>query len=89
MDQIHLSPLVDQIQLALGHISNKKLLIWSLDAPSYYQMIWSVDASICFQSRKSVETYEIRKLNTYDGCTDLMSNGAGSVGYPRTYIREG
>jgi hypothetical protein len=22
MDQIHLSPLVDQIQLALGHISN-------------------------------------------------------------------
>jgi hypothetical protein len=24
MDQIHLSPLVDQIQLALGHISNKK-----------------------------------------------------------------
>jgi hypothetical protein len=23
MDQIHLSPLVDQIQLALGHISNK------------------------------------------------------------------
>jgi hypothetical protein len=24
MDQIHLSPLVDQIQLVLGHISNKK-----------------------------------------------------------------
>jgi hypothetical protein len=26
MDQIHLSPLVDQIQLALGHISNTLLL---------------------------------------------------------------
>jgi hypothetical protein len=25
MDQIHLSPLVDQIQLALGHISNSNL----------------------------------------------------------------
>jgi hypothetical protein len=24
MDQIHLSPLVDQIQLALGHISNTR-----------------------------------------------------------------
>jgi hypothetical protein len=30
MDQIHLSPLVDQIQLTLGHISNTliNLFIW-------------------------------------------------------------
>jgi hypothetical protein len=27
MDQIHLSPLVDQIQLALGHISNSTLSV--------------------------------------------------------------
>jgi hypothetical protein len=27
MDQIHLSPLVDQIQLALGHISNTVHLV--------------------------------------------------------------
>jgi hypothetical protein len=27
MDQIHLSPLVDQIQLALGHISNSLRLV--------------------------------------------------------------
>jgi hypothetical protein len=27
MDQIHLSPLVDQIQLTLGHISNNFIIL--------------------------------------------------------------
>jgi hypothetical protein len=33
MDQIHLSPLVDQIQLALGHISNSLRLAQGVLAP--------------------------------------------------------
>jgi hypothetical protein len=30
MDQIHLSPLVDQIQLTLGHISNIMYIMFTL-----------------------------------------------------------
>jgi hypothetical protein len=46
MDQIHLSPLVDQIQLTLGHISNNyTCLLSSATSLAYFCMIFFATAS--------------------------------------------
>jgi hypothetical protein len=51
MDQIHLSPLVDQIQLTLGHIANKKELEHNIPYRSagelYSLFVWLVADGWC------------------------------------------
>jgi hypothetical protein len=73
MDQIHLSPLVDQIQLTLGHISNsivKDIIVYTRLLAAlhilFIYLFWLQEYSIRVHATLRASVYHTREFETID-----------------------